>query len=98
MMATTGIAKIIGARNDSANSTEETPVQKMTTQHVARGAKPTESLNMRVLGVYTGAALNGVECVLLRYQQESPSEPLHMSVVRVYYLTLRMNGLYLHLP
>jgi hypothetical protein len=72
-------------------------VQKMTTQHVARGPKPTEPLNMRVLGVYTGAALNGVECVLLHYQQQSPSEPLHMNVVRVYYLTLGTDGQYLHL-
>ncbi|KAF2444254.1 UPF0075 domain protein [Karstenula rhodostoma CBS 690.94] len=40
------------------------------------------SLDITVLGLRSGAALDGVSCALLRYRQRSPSEPLRMSLLK----------------
>jgi len=65
----------------------------MASHHVTIKTYAAEPLDLTVLGVCTGAALNGVDCVLLRYQQDSPEEPLHMDVIRVGHPISNMPGL-----
>jgi hypothetical protein len=81
------------ARNDSANVSVDTLAKKIASHHVTIGTCSSEPLNVTVLGMSTGAALNGIECVLLRYQQDSPEEPLHMDVKQVASFTLGMDKL-----
>lgn len=40
------------------------------------------SLDMTVLGMCSGAALDGVSCTLIRYKQQSPDEPLRMVILK----------------
>ncbi|PVH90963.1 hypothetical protein DM02DRAFT_388110 [Periconia macrospinosa] len=44
-------------------------------------------LDLTVLGMCSGAALDGVSCALLRYRQQSPDGPLRMSLFTVRTLT-----------
>lgn len=46
--------------------------------HLANG-----SLELRVLGMNSGTAMDGIDCALVRYTQESPTAPLHMEVLKV---------------
>jgi hypothetical protein len=55
----------------------------MATHHVTIRTYSSEPFDLTVLGMSTGTALNSVDCVLLRYQQDSLEEPLHMGVIRV---------------
>ncbi|KAF2685820.1 hypothetical protein K458DRAFT_417025 [Lentithecium fluviatile CBS 122367] len=71
-------AQLFRARNDSA----DTLAEKMAAHRVTINTYSSEPLNLTVLGVSTGAALNGVDCALLRYQQDSPEEPLHVGVIQ----------------
>lgn len=41
------------------------------------------SLDLRVLGMNSGTAMDGIDCALVRYRQESPTAPLHMEVLKV---------------
>lgn len=41
------------------------------------------SLDLVVLGMNSGTAMDGIDCALVRYRQESPTAPLHMEVLKV---------------
>jgi hypothetical protein len=41
------------------------------------------SLDLKVLGMNSGTAMDGIDCALVRYRQESPTAPLHMEVLKV---------------
>ncbi len=41
------------------------------------------SLNLRVLGMNSGTAMDGIDCALVHYKQDSPAAPLHMEVLKV---------------
>ncbi|KAF9731580.1 hypothetical protein PMIN06_007882 [Paraphaeosphaeria minitans] len=69
-------------RKDSATAQ---PLVEMATS--AKGSRPLvkhneNSLDMTVLGMCSGAALDGVSCALFRYRQRSPNEPLRMSMLK----------------
>lgn len=41
------------------------------------------SLDVTVLGMNSGTAMDGIDCALVRYRQASPTEPLHMDIITV---------------
>jgi hypothetical protein len=42
-----------------------------------------KALDYTVLGMNSGTAMDGIDCALVRYRQESPEEPLHMELLKV---------------
>lgn len=41
------------------------------------------TLDITVLGMNSGTAMDGIDCALVRYQQVSPESALHMEILKV---------------
>lgn len=41
------------------------------------------ALDITVLGMNSGTAMDGIDCVLVRYRQSSPKAALHMNILQV---------------
>lgn len=41
------------------------------------------SLDITVLGMNSGTAMDGIDCALVRYRQSSPKAALHMEILQV---------------
>lgn len=82
------------AHNDSANSFAEALTKKMASQHLDIESHSSAPLDLTVMGLYTGAALNGVECVVLRAQQSNATDPRHISILGVSHMIASTNGLH----
>ena len=50
---------------------------------VRRRMKADGSLDMIVLGMNSGTAMDGIDCALVHYKQDSPESPLHMKLLKV---------------
>lgn len=44
------------------------------------------TLDITVMGMNSGTAMDGIDCALVRYRQASPEAPLHMEILKVRYL------------
>jgi 1,6-anhydro-N-acetylmuramate kinase len=40
-------------------------------------------INLIVLGMNSGTAMDGIDCALVHYRQKSPEAPLHMKILKV---------------
>ena len=41
------------------------------------------ALDLRVLGINSGTCMDGIDCALVHYTQESPEADLHMEILKV---------------
>jgi hypothetical protein len=41
------------------------------------------TLDITVMGMNSGTAMDGIDCALVRYRQDSPEAPLHMEILKV---------------
>lgn len=52
-------------------------------QSNGRAGRVSGTLDLTVLGMNSGTAMDGIDCALVHYRQESPTSPLHMKVLKV---------------
>lgn len=54
-------------------------VDRRESRHLVADGK----LDLVVLGMNSGTAMDGIDCALVHYRQESPQAPLHMKMLKV---------------
>lgn len=64
---------------------EENGCTNGTTNGVSglRQSRANGSLDITVLGMNSGTAMDGIDCALVRYRQSSPKAALHMEILQV---------------
>lgn len=50
---------------------------------VRSGRTANGRLDLRVLGLNSGTCMDGIDCALVHYTQESPEAELHMEILKV---------------
>lgn len=79
-------------QNDTATSSNRHPLN-------ARPDRLAGTLDLKVLGMNSGTAMDGIDCALVHYRQESPTSPLHMRILKVGRLTnSHIRPLFEHTP
>jgi hypothetical protein len=55
------------------------------TAHVngPRRSVANDTLDITVMGMNSGTAMDGIDCALVRYRQRYPDAPLHMEILKV---------------
>lgn len=65
-------SKVNGGYRSSSSSSSDDGVQNSV------------GLNLLVLGITSGTAMDDIDFALCRYTQESPEAPLHLDLIQVY--------------
>lgn len=71
-MAVTSITNGLNGHTNGTNG---------TTNRLHRG--PDGTIDLKILGMNSGTAMDGIDCALVHYRQASPTEPLHMRILKV---------------
>ena len=84
---TTGSSSADGAHS-TANVQHASNGQRQTnsigpSDGVDRKQTASKPLDYTILGMNSGTAMDGIDCALVRYRQESPESPLHMELLKV---------------
>ncbi|PVH91745.1 hypothetical protein DM02DRAFT_320139 [Periconia macrospinosa] len=66
-------------RNDSAT---DDSAANTAVYHTSREQSPSDGLALTILAMCCGASLSAISCAILRYQQDSPKEPLRMQFIK----------------
>lgn len=64
-------------------STASGTISNGTGASVANGALTGGALELTILGMNSGTAMDGIDCALVRYRQNAPTTPLHMEILKV---------------
>lgn len=65
-------------------STTNGTISNGTGASAANGSLNGDSLDLTILGMNSGTAMDGIDCALVRYRQETPTTPLHMEIIKVW--------------
>ncbi|KAK4687597.1 hypothetical protein P7C73_g2512, partial [Tremellales sp. Uapishka_1] len=76
--ASNGVGEVNGASHTNGNGSEMRTAAKVASRHM----KADGSLDIMVLGMNSGTAMDGIDCALVHYRQESPDAPLHMNMLK----------------
>lgn len=67
----------------TASATNGT-ISNGTGASAADGSPNGATLDLTILGMNSGTAMDGIDCALVRYRQETPTTPLHMEILKVW--------------